>query len=50
MRSKQTSLDKFQYLTQLRATNVHLFYRLLAQNVKVCDTYSCGPVECSMSS
>ncbi|KAF2457421.1 hypothetical protein BDY21DRAFT_285969 [Lineolata rhizophorae] len=31
---KQTPLEKFQYLTHLRATNVHLFYRLLADNVK----------------
>ncbi|KAI9694323.1 MAG: hypothetical protein M1820_009012 [Bogoriella megaspora] len=32
--TKATPLEKFQYLTQLRATNVHLFYRLMAGNVK----------------
>ncbi|KAJ9665220.1 hypothetical protein H2201_004694 [Coniosporium apollinis] len=31
---KSSNIEKWQYLTQLRATNVHLFYRLLAQNVK----------------
>lgn len=31
---KPNSLEKFQYLTHLKATNVHLFYRLLAGNVK----------------
>ena len=33
---KQTPIEKFQYLTHLRAVNVHLFYRLLADNIKVC--------------
>lgn len=33
--SKTNNLEKFQYLTHLRSTNVHLFYRLLAENVKV---------------
>jgi hypothetical protein len=32
---KPTPIEKYQYLTHLRATNVHLFYRLLAENVKV---------------
>ncbi|KAF2839481.1 hypothetical protein M501DRAFT_1002906 [Patellaria atrata CBS 101060] len=31
---KPTPLEKFQYLTHLKASNVHLFYRLLAGNVK----------------
>ncbi|KAF2115573.1 NADP-dependent malic enzyme [Lophiotrema nucula] len=31
---KTTPIEKFQYLTHLRATNVHLFYRLLSENVK----------------
>ncbi|KAF1816300.1 hypothetical protein P152DRAFT_428263 [Eremomyces bilateralis CBS 781.70] len=31
---KQTPIEKYQYLVHLRATNVHLFYRLLSQNVK----------------
>ncbi|KAF2670761.1 hypothetical protein BT63DRAFT_432140 [Microthyrium microscopicum] len=31
---KSTDLEKYQYLTHLRATNVHLFYRLLSENVK----------------
>ncbi len=32
---KGTDIEKYQYLTHLRATNVHLFYRLLAENLKV---------------
>jgi hypothetical protein len=32
---KPTPIEKFQYLTHLRATNVHLFYRLYAEHVKV---------------
>ncbi len=32
---KSTPLEKYRYLTHLRATNVHLFYRLLAENIKV---------------
>ncbi|KAF2436093.1 hypothetical protein EJ08DRAFT_691980 [Tothia fuscella] len=31
---KPTAIGKFQYLTHLRATNVHLFYRLLSENIK----------------
>jgi len=31
---KPTPIEKFQYLVHLRATNVHLFYRLLSANVK----------------
>ena len=31
---KTTPIEKFQYLVHLRATNVHLFYRLLSENVK----------------
>ncbi|KAL9083081.1 MAG: hypothetical protein Q9159_006011 [Coniocarpon cinnabarinum] len=34
LRLKSKPLEKFQYLTWLKATNVHLFYRLLAGNVK----------------
>ena len=34
LETKPTPLDKFQYLSHLRASNVHLFYRLLANNVK----------------
>jgi hypothetical protein len=32
---KTTNIEKFQYLVHLRATNVHLFYRLLSENIKV---------------
>jgi malate dehydrogenase (oxaloacetate-decarboxylating)(NADP+) len=32
---KPTPIEKFQYLVHLRATNVHLFYRLLSANIKV---------------
>jgi hypothetical protein len=35
---KSTPIEKFQYLTHLKATNVHLFYRLLSQNIKVRPT------------
>ncbi|KAJ4383473.1 hypothetical protein N0V86_001522 [Didymella sp. IMI 355093] len=31
---KTTPIEKFQYLVHLKATNVHLFYRLLSQNIK----------------
>jgi len=31
---KPTPIEKFQYLVHLRATNVHLFYRLLSENIK----------------
>lgn len=42
---KSTPIEKFQYLVHLRATNVHLFYRLLSQNVKV-STISAHRVCC----
>ncbi|KAF4536620.1 NADP-dependent malic enzyme [Lasiodiplodia theobromae] len=32
--SKHAPIDKYQYLTHLRATNAHLFYRLLSENIK----------------
>jgi malate dehydrogenase (oxaloacetate-decarboxylating)(NADP+) len=31
---KTTPIEKFQYLVHLKATNVHLFYRLLSENIK----------------
>ncbi|KAH7091258.1 hypothetical protein FB567DRAFT_436171 [Paraphoma chrysanthemicola] len=31
---KTTPIEKFQYLVHLKATNPHLFYRLLSQNIK----------------
>ncbi|GAB7323301.1 hypothetical protein MBLNU13_g05775t1 [Cladosporium sp. NU13] len=31
---KKTNIEKYQYLSVLRNTNVHLFYRLLSNNVK----------------
>ncbi|KAH7390580.1 hypothetical protein BKA66DRAFT_510654 [Pyrenochaeta sp. MPI-SDFR-AT-0127] len=31
---KTTPIEKFQYLVHLKATNVHLFYRLLGENIK----------------
>ncbi|KAF2271273.1 uncharacterized protein EI97DRAFT_388264 [Westerdykella ornata] len=34
LKMKPTNLEKFQYLVHLKATNVHLFYRLLADNIK----------------
>lgn len=33
--SRKTDIEKYQYLSVLRNTNVHLFYRLLAKNIKV---------------
>lgn len=36
---KTTPIEKFQYLVHLKATNVHLFYRLLSKNIKVSWTY-----------
>jgi len=33
---KKTPIEKYQYLSVLRNTNVHLFYRLLSNNIKVC--------------
>lgn len=32
---KQTPIQKYRYLSNLRYSNVNLFYRLLANNVKV---------------
>jgi hypothetical protein len=32
---KTAPIEKFQYLVHLKATNPHLFYRLLSQNIKV---------------
>ena len=34
LNSRKTSIEKYQYLSVLRNTNVNLFYRLLAGNVK----------------
>ena len=33
--SRKTPIEKYQYLSVLRNTNMNLFYRLLAGNVKV---------------
>jgi hypothetical protein len=35
---KKTPIEKYQYLSVLRNTNVHLFYRLLSNNIKVCES------------
>ncbi|GAB7344553.1 hypothetical protein MBLNU457_2378t1 [Dothideomycetes sp. NU457] len=34
LQSKQTPLEKFQYLSHLRVANVHLFYRVLSANIQ----------------
>ncbi|KAF2770394.1 hypothetical protein EJ03DRAFT_270624 [Teratosphaeria nubilosa] len=34
LNSRKTAIEKYQYLSVSRNTNVHLFYRLLARNVK----------------
>lgn len=33
---KNTDIDKFQYLSTLRKNNVHLFYRLVTDHLRVC--------------
>jgi malate dehydrogenase (oxaloacetate-decarboxylating)(NADP+) len=33
---KSTDIDKFQYLSTLRKNNVHLFYRLVTDHLRVC--------------
>jgi hypothetical protein len=38
LNSRKLPIDKYQYLSVLRNTNVHLFYRLLAKHVKVSAT------------
>lgn len=35
---KQTAIDKFLYLSTLRKNNVHLFYRLITDHLKVWET------------
>jgi len=35
LNSRKTPIEKYQYLSVLRSTNTHLFYRLLSKNVKV---------------
>lgn len=35
LEKKATPIEKYQYLSVLRNTDVHLFYRLLAGNIKV---------------
>jgi hypothetical protein len=40
LHSKKTDIEKYQYLSVLRNTNVHLFYRLLSENVKVSIVHS----------
>jgi malate dehydrogenase (oxaloacetate-decarboxylating)(NADP+) len=36
LNSRKTPIEKYQYLSVLRTTNVHLFYRLITENIKVC--------------
>jgi hypothetical protein len=35
LNSRKTPIEKYQYLSVLRTTNVHLFYRLITENIKV---------------
>lgn len=35
LNNKKTPIEKYQYLSVLRNTNVNLFYRLLSDHVKV---------------
>lgn len=34
LRTKQTPIGRYLYLSQVRATNVHLFYRILSKHIK----------------
>jgi len=34
LQSKQTPLEKYQYLSHLRSANTHLFYRVLSENIQ----------------
>jgi len=43
IRSRKTSIERYQYLSVLRSTNVHLFYRLLAGNIKELTPYIYTP-------
>ncbi|KAI7003034.1 hypothetical protein KC368_g19171, partial [Hortaea werneckii] len=43
LNSKQLPIERYQYLSALRHTNVHLFYRLLAANVKELTPYIYTP-------
>ncbi|KAI7151244.1 hypothetical protein KC324_g15204 [Hortaea werneckii] len=43
LNSKQLPIERYQYLSTLRHTNVHLFYRLLAANVKELTPYIYTP-------
>jgi hypothetical protein len=36
---KNSDLEKYCYLSHLRTSNVHLFYRLLSQNITVSHPY-----------
>ena len=40
--TRKTPIEKYQYLSVLRNTNVNLFYRLLAENVKVSHVVESG--------
>lgn len=42
IRSRETGIDKYMYLSNLKATNVDLFYRLLMDNAKVNNKFSEG--------
>lgn len=35
LNSRKTPIEQYQYLSVLRNSNVHLFYRLLSENIKV---------------
>ena len=37
LNSRKTPIEKYQYLSVLRTTNVNLFYRLVSENIKVCE-------------
>jgi hypothetical protein len=39
LNSRKTPIEQYQYLSVLRNSNVHLFYRLLSENIKVGTTF-----------
>lgn len=42
LRSKTTSLDKYIFMAQLRNTNIRLFYKLVCDELKVCNNEYIG--------
>lgn len=41
LRSKQTPLDKYVFMAQLRTTHVNLFYKIVMDELEVLNSTSC---------